>query len=154
MNILIFKRRLLGIDEVESEVVDSPYFKTLAEVASHIGSIVMLYPIETILNRLIVQGTRTIIDNTDTGYGVVPINTRYDGFFDCASTINQTEGFFGFYKGIGAIVVEALLHYAILKLAKTIALHIFDSEWTTRSDMNNIKNLMTSSSSSNSVNNN
>lgn len=142
----------MSVDESEEEIVNEPYLKTLSEVFSQIGATVALYPIETILNRLIVQGTRTIIDNTDTGYGVVPINTRYDGFFDCARIINETEGIFGFYKGIGALMVEALLAYAIINFGKTIALRIFDSEWTTRSDMNNMKNLMTQSPSKDYVN--
>ncbi|CAF0768525.1 unnamed protein product [Brachionus calyciflorus] len=144
------KRRPLGIDEVEGEVVDEPYTKALCEVFSQLGAIIVLYPIETIINRLIVQGTRTIIDNTDYGYGVIPINTRYDGFFDCAQTIHETEGFFGFYKGIGALMVEALFAYAILNFGKTVALRIFDSEWTTRNDLSNMQNLMNNSSMPNS----
>lgn len=117
-------------------------------MSSQIGATLALYPLETVLNRLIVQGTRTIIDNTDSGYGVVPLNTRYDGFIDCVQTISQTEGVIGFYKGAGALVIEVILQYLLLKLAKTIALRIYDSEWSTRSDMNHIKNLMANTSQS------
>ena len=35
------------------------------------------------------QGTRSIIDNLDTGTSVVPILTRYEGVADCFSTILQ-----------------------------------------------------------------
>ncbi|RNA08045.1 Solute carrier family 25 member [Brachionus plicatilis] len=139
------KRRICNVDEVEAEVVDQPYTKALSELFSYFSATLALYPIETILNRLMVQGTRTIIDNTDNGYGVIPINTRYDGFFDCAKSIQETEGFLGFYKGVGTLLVEALIAYAILNFGKTVALRIFDSEWTTRSDMNNMKNLMKNS---------
>jgi solute carrier family 25 protein 46 len=72
--------------------------EAILDMSSNVGAILAMYPLETVLNRLIVQGTRTIIDNTDTGYGVVPINTRYDGFIDCIQSISQTEGLFGFYK--------------------------------------------------------
>ena len=54
------------------------------------------------------QGTRTIIDNTDTGLGVIPISTRYEGFMDCFRSILAEEGvqvkkmllFFFFFGGL------------------------------------------------------
>ena len=72
-----------------------------------------LYPYETVVNRLFVQGTRTIVDNLDkTGVGCVPINTRYLGFFDCCRTIVETEGCQGFYKGVGFLILKFGLIYA------------------------------------------
>ena len=85
---------------------------------------VALYPMETVINRLMVQGTRTIIDNTDSGVGVIPINTRYDGFFDCVQSVSQAEGSLGFYKGIGALALEAMLCVGLLKLAKSVATRV------------------------------
>ena len=116
----------------------------LTQLSSQIGALALLYPLETVINRLIVQGTRTIIDNTDNGVGAVPINTRYDGLFDCFHSINATEGVFGFYKGIGSLMIETAFHFALLKFAKVVAYRIYDSEWTTRADNNKIQNLMTS----------
>lgn len=135
------------MDEVEAEVVDQPYMKALSELLSYFSATLTLYPVETILNRLMVQGTRTIIDNTDSGYGVVPINTRYDGFFDCARSIHETEGFLGLYKGFGTLILESLVTYAVLNFARTVALRIFDSEWTSTNDMK-----MTNSLLKNSIN--
>jgi hypothetical protein len=137
---------MYGIDEVEMEVVETPYIDALTQLTSRVGSLILLYPVETIINRLIVQGTRTIIDNTDNGIGVIPINTRYEGFWDCADSIRQSEGFFGFYKGLGSLLIDALFQFALLKMAKVVATRIFDSEWTSKSDSNNIKHLMSSSS--------
>lgn len=134
-----------GTDEVEEEVIEEPYLRSLSKLAGQICSLIALYPMETVVNRLIVQGTRTIIDNTDSGIGVIPINTRYDGFFDCVQTISETEGTLGFYKGIGSLALEGILCIGLLKLAKSVATRIYDSEWTTKSDNNSIKNLMTSS---------
>jgi len=65
-----------------------------------------------------VQGTRTIIDNTDTGLEVLPIITRYDGTFDCYATIVSEEGFAGLYKGFGALVLQYALHVAVLKITR------------------------------------
>ena len=67
---------------------------------------------------LYVQGTRTIIDNTDTGLEVLPIITRYDGVFDCYATIVSEEGFSGLYKGFGALVLQYALHVAVLKITR------------------------------------
>uniref|UniRef100_A0A8D0H152 Solute carrier family 25 member 46 n=1 Tax=Sphenodon punctatus TaxID=8508 RepID=A0A8D0H152_SPHPU len=97
------------------------YFPEL--IASFVASLcadVMLYPLETVLHRLHIQGTRTIIDNTDFGYEVLPINTQYEGMRDCINTIKRDEGMLGFYKGFGAVVVQYTLHVAILQLTKII----------------------------------
>jgi len=64
------------------------------------------------------QGTRTIIDNTDTGLEVVPIITRYDGAMDCYSAILAEEGFTGLYKGFGGLIMQYALHVAVLKLTR------------------------------------
>lgn len=65
--------------------------------------------------RLHIQGTRTIIDNLDTGSSVIPILTRYDGFFDCWSTIRREEGRWGLYKGFGALIVQHALQLSVIK---------------------------------------
>ncbi|XP_072050515.1 mitochondrial outer membrane protein SLC25A46-like isoform X2 [Amphiura filiformis] len=97
------------------------YFPEL--LASFLGSLfadVTLYPFETILNRLHIQGTRTIIDNIDYGYSVVPISTRYEGFSDCFRSVVKDEGMLGLYKGFGALILQYAIHAAILKLTHVI----------------------------------
>uniref|UniRef100_A0A6P4EAR1 Solute carrier family 25 member 46 n=1 Tax=Drosophila rhopaloa TaxID=1041015 RepID=A0A6P4EAR1_DRORH len=79
---------------------------------------VIFFPFETILHRLQLQGTRTIIDNLDNGYAVVPILTNYRGVFDCYRATIITEGVGGLYKGFGAMVLQFVAHVAIIKLAK------------------------------------
>jgi len=69
-------------------------------------------------SRAYVQGTRTIIDNTDTGLEVLPIITRYDGAFDCYATVVAEEGFAGLYKGFGALVLQYAMHVALLKMTR------------------------------------
>ncbi|KAG0728418.1 Solute carrier family 25 member 46 [Chionoecetes opilio] len=86
----------------------------------HMAADVILYPLETILNRLHMQGTRTIIDSLDVGYEVKPILTRYEGFFDCLNTTIQDEGFFGLFKGFGALCIQYALYGAVLKFAQVI----------------------------------
>ncbi|KAE8749764.1 hypothetical protein FOCC_FOCC003504 [Frankliniella occidentalis] len=81
---------------------------------------VLLFPLETILHRLHLQGTRTIIDNLDSGYAVTPILTSYSGIRDCYRTTIQQEGVPGLYKGFGALVLQFAAHVAVIKLAKVM----------------------------------
>jgi len=100
------------------------------EMTSHfVGSLtadVLLYPIETVLHRLHIQGTRTIIDNLDTGSNVIPILTRYDGFFDCWNTITREEGYWGLYKGFGSLILQYGLHLSIIKGSIFTLQHVGD----------------------------
>ncbi|XP_041825988.1 solute carrier family 25 member 46 [Melanotaenia boesemani] len=105
------------------------YFPELA--AAWAGSLVadvMLFPLETALHRLSLQGTRTIIDATDGVVAavsggsplVLPVNTQYDGFSDCLHSIRRKEGRTGFYRGFGALLAQYTLHGALLAAARTL----------------------------------
>lgn len=50
-----------------------------SNIFSLISSEIVFYPFETIMHRIQLQGTRTIIDNLDSGTTVVPILTSYEG---------------------------------------------------------------------------
>ncbi|XP_038626154.1 solute carrier family 25 member 46 [Tachyglossus aculeatus] len=123
--LLILKRKHVqsqateNISSVQS-MLDAYFPELIASFAANLCSDVLLYPLETVLHRLHIQGTRTIIDNTDLGYEVLPINTQYEGMRDCINTIKQEEGMFGFYKGFGAIVIQYTLHAAVLQITKII----------------------------------
>ena len=102
----------------ESTIFDIYFPELLASFTGALLADVMLFPLETILHRLYVQGTRTIIDNTDTGLGVIPINTSYEGFVDCFQCIIKEEGIFGLYKGFGALALQFAIHASLLRIAK------------------------------------
>ncbi|XP_073200778.1 mitochondrial outer membrane protein SLC25A46 isoform X2 [Lepidochelys kempii] len=108
-----------GSNSVQS-MLDAYFPELIASFAASLCADVMIYPLETVLHRLHIQGTRTIIDNTDLGYEVLPINTQYEGMRDCINTIKREEGMLGFYKGFGAVVVQYTLHVAVLQLTKII----------------------------------
>ncbi|XP_043236026.1 solute carrier family 25 member 46-like [Amphibalanus amphitrite] len=80
----------------------------------------LLYPLETVLHRLQLQGTRSIVDNLDTGSSVLPVSTRYEGALDCFFTILEDEGVSGLYKGIGTLAAQAATHAAALYAARWI----------------------------------
>ncbi|XP_029921698.1 mitochondrial outer membrane protein SLC25A46 [Myripristis murdjan] len=103
------------------------YFPELA--AGWAGSLladIVVYPLEAGLHRLAVQGTRTIIDDTDGGGGavVLPVNTQYDGLADCLAAIGREgEGaglsrWAGLYKGVGAVWLQYSLHAVLLWAAR------------------------------------
>ena len=104
----------------EQSVYATLYPELLATFTGSLLADIVLYPLETILHRLCMQGTRTIIDNTDNGLGVIPIITRYEGALDCFRSIITEEGISGFYKGFGALILQYGLHVIILRLAKFV----------------------------------
>lgn len=80
----------------------------------------LFYPWETVIHRLHLQGTRTIIDNLDTGRSVTPLLTGYSGASDCYSTIISTEGPLGLYKGFGALILEFSINLVIVRVVKWV----------------------------------
>ncbi|KAH8351737.1 hypothetical protein KR084_002515 [Drosophila pseudotakahashii] len=100
--------------------LDSQNAEIYAGLIAMLTTEVVFFPFETILHRLQLQGTRTIIDNLDNGYSVVPILTNYRGVFDCYRETINSEGFAGLYKGFGAMILQFVAHVAIIKLAKWI----------------------------------
>lgn len=81
---------------------------------------ILFYPFETILHRIQLQGTRTIIDNLDSGYSVIPILTSYEGFVECYRSTVSSESIAGLYKGFGALILQFAAHVAVIKLSKWI----------------------------------
>lgn len=107
--------------DIDAQNQDIEIYSTLIALVS---TEVIFYPFETILHRMQLQGTRTIIDNLDTGYSVVPILTSYEGAVDCYRTTVATEGVSGLYKGFGAMILQFVAHVAVIKLTKWIVTQI------------------------------
>ncbi|EEB16011.1 conserved hypothetical protein [Pediculus humanus corporis] len=114
-----FKQEKRGA--LHKDIISKASNEEIENTSSFIGSLsadVICYPLETILHRLYLQGTRTIVDNLDSGMGVIPILTNYEGMVDCyESTISQ-EGVLGLYKGFGALVFQYAVQWAVIKLTK------------------------------------
>lgn len=83
--------------DFENDQQNIEIYSTLLSIMS---TEILFYPIETILHRIQLQGTRTIIDNLDSGYSVVPILTSYEGATDCYRSTIISEGVSGLYKGM------------------------------------------------------
>ena len=100
------------------------YHEQVSAIVGSFAAEALLFPMETILHRLHIQGCRTIVDNLDAGREVVPIITRYEGFFDCLSTITQEEGSRGLFKGFGALVMQYTVTFALIKLSSLVVTEI------------------------------
>ncbi|GFT17976.1 solute carrier family 25 member 46 [Trichonephila clavipes] len=72
------------------------------------------------LQLLYLQGTRTIIDDLDSGTSVLPVISTYEGIVDCFHTIVAEEGASGLYKGFGGLLMEYALQVLILKMAQFV----------------------------------
>uniref|UniRef100_A0A914YZZ5 Solute carrier family 25 member 46 n=1 Tax=Panagrolaimus superbus TaxID=310955 RepID=A0A914YZZ5_9BILA len=94
-----------------------------AAMTSSLAADLICYPIETVLHRLYIQGTRTLIDNLDNGVSAISINAKYNGFFDCFSSILKNEGFMAFYAGVGAIALQYCLQFCVVRGIRYIFEH-------------------------------
>ncbi|XP_020299451.1 solute carrier family 25 member 46-like [Pseudomyrmex gracilis] len=91
-----------------------------SEFVSICAADIVFYPLETVIHRLHLQGTRTIIDNLDSGRSVIPLLTGYNSAVDCYRTIISTEGPLGLYKGFGALILQFTMHFMVLRATKWI----------------------------------
>lgn len=96
------------IDNDSNKISNSIIACLIADVA--------LLPMETVLNCLYIQGTRTIIDNVDETTVVLPVLTNFDGFSDCYKSILKFEGNIGLYKGLGAVILQYSIHYLSFRI--------------------------------------
>ncbi|KAL3313343.1 hypothetical protein Ciccas_008059 [Cichlidogyrus casuarinus] len=75
----------------------------------------ILYPLETIVVRLCVQGTRTLVDNLDNGESIVPVMTAYSGMGDIwQESLRSATGLLGLYRGFGALILQYSMHLGFL----------------------------------------
>jgi len=108
-------------DRVEERNMRKIYYAQLMTTwLSALITDVITYPLETVLLRIHLQGTRTIIDDMDKGLGVVPLCTNYDGVNDCVMDIVQYEGVGGLYKGFGALLLQYFVQFCIVKLSRSL----------------------------------
>ncbi|KAG5859803.1 hypothetical protein JTB14_034395 [Gonioctena quinquepunctata] len=91
------------------ELVSSTFATVLSDI--------VLYPCETVIHRIHLQGTRTIVDNLDNGRSVLPILTNYTSALDCYESCLGNEGVCGLYKGFGALVLQYTAHIALIKVS-------------------------------------
>ncbi|VDN98233.1 unnamed protein product [Rodentolepis nana] len=86
-----------------------------ADMVSCLAADVIVYPLETIVVRLCVQGTRTLVDNLDSGDSVVPIISSFNGIFDVLrSASTSPSGFLGLYRGFGSLLLQYAVQIALL----------------------------------------
>lgn len=106
---------------------DNERLEAASDITATAVSDALIFPLETITHRLYLQGTRTIIDNLDTGISVMPILTGYTGPLDCFVTTVAQEGRLGLFKGFGALLLQTVLVGALYKVVKLSLFKIVDA---------------------------
>ncbi|KAK0424548.1 hypothetical protein QR680_008719 [Steinernema hermaphroditum] len=95
----------------------------MPQMVGQMGSVlltdILLYPFSTILHRLYIQGTRTLIDNLDTGTSAISLTVKYSGILDCLKNVVNKEGFWALYSGFGALALQCVLNFMILRLVRS-----------------------------------
>lgn len=112
---------------VEENALEACLPELVARFFGGLVADVVLFPLETTMHRLHVQGTRTIIDNTDANSPellLLPINTRHEGLADCVRSVRRDEGTSGLWKGVGALLLQYSVHGALLYSAGVISSRI------------------------------
>nr|XP_014094590.1 solute carrier family 25 member 46 [Bactrocera oleae] len=112
---ILRKNRLCATWELENQKMEIK-----SDLIARIITEVAFYPLETILHRLLLQGTDTIIDNLDNGKSMQKQLTYYQGIGDCYNTIVSMEGYTGLYKGFGALFMQFSMHTVILNVGMWI----------------------------------
>jgi len=82
------------------------YPQMLSTILAKCVASTVVFPFQTALHRLCIQGTRCIIDSSDIVGEVLPINTQYRGFTHCMTSIIRDEGHVGLFRGYGALVLQ------------------------------------------------
>eukprot|EP01135_Chromosphaera_perkinsii_P002864 Nk52_evm19s229 gene=Nk52_evmTU19s229 len=114
-NVRSAQRRAIEGESDNHNVLVAFYPELFATFGGRVITHLLLYPLETVNARLVVQGSGLLIDNTETGEGLIDVSGfKYDGFWDCASKIVRSEGFEGLYKGMHSLGIEVLLQRGIL----------------------------------------
>lgn len=124
------KLRKTGVITKESDTPSSSEnerLEAISDITSSAVSDALVFPLETITHRLYLQGTRTIIDNLDTGTSVMPILTGYEGPLDCFVTTVAQEGRLGLLKGFGALLLQTSLIVVLYKVVKLSLFKVVDA---------------------------
>nr|CAB3266185.1 solute carrier family 25 member 46 [Phallusia mammillata] len=104
--------------DASQSILSVHYPELVAGFAANLITDIALFPFETVIHRLHIQGTRTIIDNTDSGRGFLAVSSRYESVRDCFATTVTNEGYIGLYRGFGALTLEYTLKYGMLQITK------------------------------------
>lgn len=108
--------------------------EAVSDLTASAFSDAVLFPLELVMHRLYLQGTRTIIDNLDTGTSVMPILTGYEGPLDCLATTVAQEGRLGLFKGFGALLLQTSLIVILYKVVKISLVKVVDAYAATSSN--------------------
>jgi len=89
-----------------AESSETVHARLLASFAGVVVSQFILFPLEMVSARLLVQGTGVLHPSAE---------TDYTGFWDCVTKVAATEGYSAFYSGVGAMLTRFIISGIILE---------------------------------------
>ncbi|KAI8330847.1 mitochondrial carrier domain-containing protein [Chlamydoabsidia padenii] len=101
----LYKWTYRHLGKQRSTMLQSYYPEILCGMSSSMATRALVYPMDTVIFKLMIQDTR--LDSPD--------QQHYTGFFDCCRTIYQQAGWQGFFSGWGAGVLELTATWLILE---------------------------------------
>ncbi|VDD94318.1 unnamed protein product [Enterobius vermicularis] len=113
------KRHVNKKPGLERTTFDQYFPDLFALMSSQVLADFICYPLETVLHRLYIQGTRTLIDNLDTGISAISITAKYSSLTDCVQRIVKQETPWALYAGAGALCLQYLLNFSFLRVVRT-----------------------------------
>lgn len=105
-----------SVDTPKHTQHEKVYPGLLASFVSFLAADIVMFPFETVLHRLYIQGTRVLTDNMDHGRGVLGVQFKYNGLFDCFWQILRDEGSLAFFRGFGALMLQYSVMYVGLRV--------------------------------------
>jgi len=101
-----------------SNVIGIVWPELLASTVHSFVADLMLLPLELVMNRMHLQGTRAIVDNIDNPLSVLPFQSNYSTLSQCVEYVLEEEGKTGLFKGLAALLLQYTVRTAVLQITK------------------------------------
>lgn len=105
-------------------LTDSIWPELLAGTVHCFVADLSLLPLELIMNRLHLQGTRAIVDNVLDAQSVIPYQASYNNVQQCVEALVDSEGVPSFWKGCSALLLQYSTRFAVVHTVRILLKYI------------------------------
>eukprot|EP00116_Pleurobrachia_bachei_P007322 sb/3467584/ len=104
--------------QAKNTLMDSVWPELLAGTLHCFVADISLLPLEIIMNRLHLQGSRAIVDNVLDARHVFPYLSSYSTAQQCIEALIDEEGVTSLWKGLSAVLLQYTLRLTVVQTAK------------------------------------
>lgn len=108
----------------KNTLIESVWPELLAGTVHCFIADLTLLPLELIMNRLHLQGTRAIVDNVLDARSVIPYYAGYSNAQQCVEALVDSEGAPSFWKGASALVIQYTARFAVIHTIRVVMKYI------------------------------